>query len=164
MSYETILFEVADNVATITLNRPDDANALDSRMAAEMFDASVRCGVDAEVRAVVITGIGKMFCVGGDLQDMSDQGDGKPEFLTRMATDLHNSIIRFQHMDAPVIMAVNGTAAGGGFSLALSGDYVMASKKQNSFRPIPHRALRRTVRPLIFSPSMSACCAPRSCC
>lgn len=129
MSYETIALDIEAKVATITLNRPDDANALNAQMGRELFDAAIRCSADADIRAVIVTGTGKMFCAGGDLKDMDAQGDGKPEHLTRMATDLHGAITRFAHMDAPVIMALNGTAAGGGFSLALSGDYVLASDK-----------------------------------
>ena len=129
MSYNAISYDVTDNVATITLNRPDDANALNAEMAREMLDVSIRCGADPAVRAVIITATGKMFCAGGDLKEMDAKGDAKQEHLTRMAGDLHSSIVRFQHADAPVIMAVNGTAAGGGFSLMLSGDIILASDK-----------------------------------
>ena len=129
MDFETLTFTVENAVATITLNRPEDAHALNLRMSHELFEASIRCGSDPTVRAVIITATGKMFCAGGDLKDMDAQGDAKPAHLLRMATNLHNAIIRFQHMNAPVVMAINGTAAGGGFSLALSGDYVIASEK-----------------------------------
>ena len=129
MEYSTLKFELRDNIATITLDRPDAANALNLAMATELSDVATRCSHDKAVRAVIITATGKMFCAGGDLNDMASQGDNKGEHLTRMATNLHNAVIRFAHMDAPVIMAVNGTAGGGGFSLALSGDYVIASEK-----------------------------------
>lgn len=129
MTYQTLTFETTSNAATITLNRPDDANALNAAMAEELFDVSIRCANDTSIRAVIITATGKMFCAGGDLQDMHDQGDNKPAHLTRMASILHGAVIRFANMDAPVIMAVNGTAAGGGFSLALAGDYVLASDR-----------------------------------
>ena len=129
MNPTTLTFDLTDGVATVTLNRPNDANALSLQMAQELFEVAVKCSSDPAVRAVVISGTGKMFCVGGDLKDMQAQGDQKPAHLTRMATFLHNAVIRFSHMDAPVVMAVNGTAAGGGFSLALSGDYILASER-----------------------------------
>ncbi len=127
MSYETIKFEVSDGVGVITLNRPDAANSLDKRMAVELFDVAVRCDCDAHVRAVVVTATGDMFCAGGDLKTFDAAGEELPAFITATATNLHNAITRFQHMDAPVIMAVNGTAAGAGFSIALSGDHVIAA-------------------------------------
>jgi len=127
LSYETIKFELENHVATITLDRPDSANALNAKMAEELFEASVRC-THEDVRAVIVTATGKLFCAGGDLAEMDAQGDDKPAFLTRMATTLHQSLIRFAHIDAPVIMAVNGTAGGGGFSMVLSGDFVIAAE------------------------------------
>ena len=127
MSYEHILFDVADNIAVITLNRPDDANAIHQPMVDELADIAIRCYRDKAVRAVVLTGAGKMFCGGGDLKTFFDTGDDVSNYVDRTATVLHHAISRFSRMDAPVVMAVNGTAAGGGFSLALAGDYVIAA-------------------------------------
>ena len=76
MPYETIEFELSDAIATITINRPDNANALNLKMAEELFDASVRCTHDG-VRAVLMTGRGKMFCGGGDLAEMDEAGDDR---------------------------------------------------------------------------------------
>ncbi|MEL6793129.1 MAG: enoyl-CoA hydratase/isomerase family protein [Pseudomonadota bacterium] len=129
MSYDTVTYEVADSVATITLNRPDAANALNYRMAEELFDVSVRCAADEEIRAVVLTATGKLFCGGGDLNEMDEVGAGREAHLLRMATLLHQAVIRFSLMDAPLVIGVNGTAGGGGFSLVLGGDYVIASEK-----------------------------------
>jgi 2-(1,2-epoxy-1,2-dihydrophenyl)acetyl-CoA isomerase len=129
MSYKTLTFNLDDGVATITMNRPDDANALNLQMADELLDLSMVCSADERVRAVIVTGQGKMFCAGGDLREMDERGDQRPEHLTRMASALHGALIRFANLDAPVIMAVNGTAAGGGFSMALSGDIILASDK-----------------------------------
>ncbi len=127
MDYETLEFDLADGIATITLNRKDNpANALNRRLAEEYFDAGIRCGA-SDVRAVIVTAVGKMFCGGGDLAEM-DAAPDKHAHLTRLATLMHAGISRFAHNDAPVIMALNGTAGGGGFSLALSGDYVIASE------------------------------------
>lgn len=128
MDYETLDFDLSDGIATITLNRKNNsANALNMRLAEEYFDAGIRCG-DPDVRAVIVTATGKMFCGGGDLAEM-DAAPDKHAHLTRLATLMHAGIARFAHNDAPVIMALNGTAGGGGFSLARSGDYVIASEK-----------------------------------
>lgn len=126
MNFETLKFDLSENIATITIERKDNAaNALNEQMARELFEVAVRCGHD-DVRAVIITARGKMFCGGGDLAEM-DASDNKHAHLTEMATLLHAGLSRFAHNDAPVIMAVNGTAGGGGFSIALSGDYVLAT-------------------------------------
>lgn len=127
MSYKTMTYDVAASVATITLNRPDEANALDAKMASELHDVAIRASNDANVRAVIVTATGRMFCAGGDLKEMRAAGEDRPRHVMRMASDLHGALARFAHMDAPVIMAVNGTAAGGGFSLVLSGDYILAA-------------------------------------
>ena len=129
MTFETLEFSIDENVAMIKFNRPDNANAMTPQMGSELLEAAVQCETNQDVRAVVITGNGKMFSAGGDLQSFSDAGDQKYGFLIRMATDLHQALIRLAHLNAPVIMAVNGTAAGAGFSIALAGDYVIASEK-----------------------------------
>jgi 2-(1,2-epoxy-1,2-dihydrophenyl)acetyl-CoA isomerase len=129
MTYQTLSLSIDSGIATLTLNRPNDANALNLQMANELLDAATVCSADERVRAVIMTGQGKMFCAGGDLREMNEQGDRCPEHLTRMASAMHGALIRFAHMDAPVIMAVNGIAAGGGFSMALSGDIILASDK-----------------------------------
>ena len=127
MSYSTIRFDLTDHVATITLNRPDAANALTLQMAEELHDAAIRCTHDTEVRAVVLTGTGRMFCAGGDLGEFHAHMHEGSAFITKVATSLHLAITRFTHMDAPLIVAVNGTAAGGGFSLALGGDIILTA-------------------------------------
>ncbi|MCZ6512237.1 MAG: enoyl-CoA hydratase/isomerase family protein, partial [Alphaproteobacteria bacterium] len=127
MSYQHIIFDVADNIGVITLNRPDDANAIHKPMVEELLDIALRCYRDREIRAVILTGSGKMFCGGGDLKTFHDLGDDAADYVDQTATVLHHAISRFSRMDAPLVMAVNGTAAGGGFSLALAGDYVIAA-------------------------------------
>lgn len=127
MPYETLTFDVSDGVATITLDRPDNANALTATMGRELFEVAVKCDTDPSIRCALLTATGKMFCAGGDLKDFNSQGENLAAYLTETATALHNAIIRFQSMDAPLIIAVNGTAAGAGFSIALSGDYVIAA-------------------------------------
>lgn len=127
MSYNTIDFEIVEGVACITLNRPEAMNAFSGEMAEELFEAALRCETDAKVRSVFVTGAGEHFSAGGDLKGFVEQGDELPAFVLRMATILHAGIIRLNAMAAPVVMAINGTAAGGGFSFALSGDYSLAS-------------------------------------
>lgn len=127
MAYETLRFAVEEGIATITLHREDSpANALNARMAEELFDVSVRCGGE-DVRAVIFTAEGRMFCGGGDLAEMDAVPDAHAH-LSRMATVLHAAVSRLTHNDAPVVTAVNGTAGGGGFSMALAGDVVLAAE------------------------------------
>jgi len=102
-------------------------NAMDMLMSEELLDAALRCDTDRQIRAAVITGAGKMFCAGGDLKAFLAEGDDVAGFVTKMATILHAAIARFNRMEPPVVMAINGTAAGGGFSFSLSGDYSIAS-------------------------------------
>ncbi|MEX0286703.1 MAG: enoyl-CoA hydratase/isomerase family protein [Paracoccaceae bacterium] len=129
MTYETLEFDITDGLATIMLNRPDAANALNRQMAYELFDVAVRCGADHSLRAVLWSAHGKMFCGGGDLEEMKLNTDELERHLLEMATILHQGMIRLANLDAPVVIAVNGAAGGGGFSMALSGDYVIASEK-----------------------------------
>lgn len=126
MAYETLNWVHLDGVAEITLNRPEAANALNSAMAEELFNSACRCAAES-VRAVLITGSGKLFSAGGDLNEFA-AASNKAHHVTKMATVLHTALSRFAHLDAPVIMAINGTAGGAGFSIALSGDVVIASE------------------------------------
>ncbi len=128
MEYSTLLFDVSDNVATITLNRPGAANAMDGQLARELADAALRCDEDPEVRAALITGAGRLFCAGGDLRAFNSFGDGLPAYVKEMASYLHSGISRLRRMDAPVIAAVNGAAAGAGMSLACACDLILAAE------------------------------------
>ncbi len=129
MTYETLRFEQSDGVATITLSRPDDANALDKTMARELMDAAFRCDESQSVRSVLLTGTGSMFCAGGDLKYFQSVGtENLGTTLKEVATYLHVAISHFQRMRAPLVIAVNGTAAGAGMSLAVTGDLVLAAE------------------------------------
>lgn len=127
MDYETLTWALVDGIAEIKMNRPQDANALNALMANELFDAACRCEAQG-ARSVILTGSGKMFSAGGDLTEFN-AADDKADHVTRMATMLHAAISRFAHMDAPLIVAVNGSAGGAGFSIALAGDIVLASDR-----------------------------------
>ena len=128
MKLETLDFSISDNIATITLNRPEHANALNPSMAKELSNVAIECDENKDVRAVIIEGSGKMFCAGGDLRAFSDAGDSAPALIKQMAGDLHIAISRFSRMNAPTIAGVNGTAAGAGFSIAISADLVVSAK------------------------------------
>jgi 2-(1,2-epoxy-1,2-dihydrophenyl)acetyl-CoA isomerase len=128
MSFETLLFDVEDHVARLTLNRPDVGNAMNAVMMRDLRDVAIRCDEDSEIRAVLITGAGKMFCAGGDLSSFAGEGDGLPAYLKGITNDLHGAVSRLCRMDAPVVSAVKGVAAGAGFSLACAADMVIAAE------------------------------------
>ena len=127
-SYETIEFETKGRVALITLNRPDAANGLNAKLARELADIAGLCKSNSDIRAVVLTATGRFFCAGGDIKEMASHGDSVGPEIKNLADDLHEAISAFARMDAPLIIAVNGMAAGAGFSLAVSGDLVIASE------------------------------------
>ena len=127
MAYENIALERRDGVATLTLNRPNAANSIDIPLARELMDAAIVCDDDPETRAVILTGAGKMFSAGGDLRSFADAGLGVSSRLKELTAYLHAAISRLTRMNAPVIAAVNGIAAGAGFSLAIATDLTIAS-------------------------------------
>lgn len=129
MSYETLRFEIRDDgVARIVLNRPNSANAFSIQLTNELAHAAGVCDCDPAVRAVVLTGEGRFFSAGGDLAEFFG-AERMDQQLQNTTLGLHAAVARFHRMDAPLIVALNGTAAGGGFSLAISGDVVIASDK-----------------------------------
>lgn len=128
MPYETIRVETKDQVATITLNRPEAYNALNLTVAREFFDAALHADEDPDVRCIAVTGAGPAFCGGGDVKDFFENLPTVGILLKQITTYLHGAISRFARSPKPVLMGVNGVAAGGGFSLALSGDLVLAAE------------------------------------
>jgi 2-(1,2-epoxy-1,2-dihydrophenyl)acetyl-CoA isomerase len=128
-NYSTLLFDVREHVAHITLNRPESANGINLEMASEIRHAARRCATDPEIRAVLLAGAGKMFCAGGDLKVFAAQPEGElPGFLEQSTLHLHQAISHFARMNAPVVAAVHGSAAGGGFSLACACDFPFAAE------------------------------------
>jgi 2-(1,2-epoxy-1,2-dihydrophenyl)acetyl-CoA isomerase len=128
MPYQSLLFDVKAGVASITLNRPDAANALDLSLARELADAALACDEDPVVRAVVIGANGRFFCSGGDLASFRGAAERMPAAIKEIATNLHTALSRLARMRAPVVMAVGGTAAGAGMSLACAGDLAVAGE------------------------------------
>jgi len=125
MDYQTITYAVADNIAVITLNRPDVMNALSTQMRAEITDA-VRTG-GREARCVVLTGAGHAFCSGQDLGDRANAGNVDLERTLR--DEYQPMLAAITDCPVPTISAVNGAAAGAGANLALGADVVIASEK-----------------------------------
>lgn len=128
MTYEKVILDVNEGIATITLNRPEAYNALDMQLAREFHEAIVRCSEDDAVRVVVITGSGKAFCAGGDVKGFCDKIDTIGTHVKLLTTELHGAVSRLVRMSKPTITAVNGVAAGGGMSLALAGDLILAAE------------------------------------
>jgi 2-(1,2-epoxy-1,2-dihydrophenyl)acetyl-CoA isomerase len=125
---KTVLAAVRDGVATVTFNRADGANALNMAMGRDLLEAALRVEADPAVRAVVVTGAGKHFCFGGDLRGMAEQGAAIGGYLNELTTNIHAAISCFVRMKAPVIAAVNGTAAGGGVGLMCMTDLAIAGR------------------------------------
>lgn len=124
----SILVEIKDQVATLTLNRPEKFNAFNREMALLLQQELDACRQN-EIRAVVITGNGKAFCAGQDLGEVVDpQGPG----MARILKEHYNPIVtRIRELGNPVIAAVNGVAAGAGANLALCADITIAGESAN---------------------------------
>lgn len=128
MPAENILFEICDRIAYITLNRPEAFNGINPALARELVDAAIRCDEDPEIRAVVLTGAGKAFCGGGDLRYFAESGDAVATALKNLTIHANAYMSHFVRMAKPLITAVNGVAAGGGLSIALAGDLIIAAE------------------------------------
>ena len=119
-AYERVLVEMKDHIGTVTLNRPDKANAFDPDMCEDLLAALRMLASADQVRVIVITGAGKAFCAGADLSVLGTQGDR----LVKAGKDIALTI---RNAPKPVLAAVNGAAAGGGANLALACDDRLAS-------------------------------------
>ena len=127
MAYETLTAESRENVAYITLNRPDRLNSFDMKLGEELYKVLQELNEDKRIRAVVIKGTGKGFCGGGDVKEMHLAKD-KSKFLRDLTKTIHKCVIEIRSMEKPVIAAVNGFAFGAGLSLALSCDIIISVK------------------------------------
>ncbi len=126
MGYETILYEVADGVATITLNRPAKLNAFDDTMIAETLDALKAAGRDEAARCVVLTGAGRAFSSGQDLVGFERRG-GDVSIAEHLRHGYHRLVRQMVTMEKPIVGAINGVAAGAGCGVALAADIRIAA-------------------------------------
>jgi 2-(1,2-epoxy-1,2-dihydrophenyl)acetyl-CoA isomerase len=126
LNMSSILFEIRDQIAFITLNRPEKLNSFTREMALLLQARLDECASLHEVRAVYLTGAGKAFCAGQDLVEVTDpNGPG----LAKVLSEQYNPIVtRIRNLPKPVVAAVNGVAAGAGANLALCCDIVVATK------------------------------------
>ena len=126
MSYETILYQVSDGVASITLNRPSKLNAFNDRMIGETTDAFKSAGRDAAVRCVVITGAGRGFSSGQDLAGFQDRG-ADISIGEHLRHGYHRLVRQMVALEKPIIGSINGIAAGAGCGVALATDIRIAA-------------------------------------
>jgi 2-(1,2-epoxy-1,2-dihydrophenyl)acetyl-CoA isomerase len=123
-----VLLDVADGIARLRLNRPQQGNAINPDMAADLAEAATQISENASVRAVLITGSGSNFTVGGDLSVFAETArEQLPNRLRRMIDSYHLAIERLTSIDAPVVAAVRGGAGGGGLGLLYAADIVIAA-------------------------------------
>jgi len=131
MSYNCIKFEIAERVAQLTLNQPENRNALGEEMVDEIVEVLTELPARADISVLVITGAGKSFCAGGDLKAMRDRtgmfGGSAAEISRQYRVGIQRIPLAMQRLDLPVIAAVNGAAVGAGCDLAMMCDLRIGS-------------------------------------
>lgn len=126
---EVVTLTIADRVATVMLNRPQRLNALTRELMITLAEVLAHCTEAPEVRALLITGAGKAFCAGQDLSERDPRTLTGPLDLEAIQKDLYHPVVTLlATMEKPVVVALNGLAAGAGASLALAGDMVIGAK------------------------------------
>lgn len=126
-SFETLDVSVRDGIATVTMSRSEDANVLNGIMTRELRTISLFCDTEPSIRVMVLTATGKFFCSGGDIRAMSKLTGNPTRYVREAANEFHVAVATMTRMTKPLVIAVNGIAAGAGFSLALLGDIVIGS-------------------------------------
>jgi 2-(1,2-epoxy-1,2-dihydrophenyl)acetyl-CoA isomerase len=142
MTESAVEYEVRDGVAVVALNEPQRMNPLSETIQSGLLDALSRIHEDRSVRAMLLTGNGRGFCVGADLKDFSHRADHPAgqeslgSYVGKMMEEKASPIVRgLRTLPVPVICAVNGAAAGGGFGLALAADVVIAARSAYFYLP-----------------------------
>jgi 2-(1,2-epoxy-1,2-dihydrophenyl)acetyl-CoA isomerase len=124
---DAVLLDITDGVARLTLNRPGVSNAIDLELAEALADATARIEAADDVRVVLLRGAGPRFCAGGDVRAFAAAGDALGEVLGTVLDALHRAVRDLADLEAPVVAAVQGSAAGGGLSLVAGADLVVAA-------------------------------------
>jgi 2-(1,2-epoxy-1,2-dihydrophenyl)acetyl-CoA isomerase len=128
MAYETIKYEVDEQILTITLNRPDKLNAFNGTMQQELVDAFDAADTDDNVRAIIVTGAGRGFCAGADLADPDREASATADSGAALEKYFNPVIRLMRALPKPIVSAVNGVAAGVGMSFVLASDIAIAGK------------------------------------
>ncbi|MFN5025526.1 MAG: enoyl-CoA hydratase-related protein [Bacteroidota bacterium] len=138
-TYETILLDIHNGIATLTLNRPDVFNAFNEQQSFDVLDALKKIEKDKSVRVLILTGSGKAFCSGQDLKSIAGS---KNRSLSESLYKRYNPMIRaLRNLPIPVICKLNGVAAGAGCSLALASDFIVASENATLIEVFIHVGL-----------------------
>jgi 2-(1,2-epoxy-1,2-dihydrophenyl)acetyl-CoA isomerase len=124
-----VLLGLDGNIARLRLNRPKSSNGISIALLEALHAAVMACHGEPRIRAVLLTGEGPNFCAGGDVKEFASKGEGLPDFLRQATAYLQVSAAGLIHLDAPVIAAVQGYAAGGGgLGLVCASDFVVAAQ------------------------------------
>lgn len=127
MNSSAITLDIVEDVAWLTLARPEKRNAVDPEFAFRLHELAEHCAADQAIRCVILTGSGKFFCVGGDIDAFSAAGEDAEAAVGALARSFHAGIHRLATMEKPLVTAINGPAAGAGLSLAILGDIALAT-------------------------------------
>jgi len=125
---EQVKLEITGRIGVVTFNRPEGFNAFHAAMIGNVAEKLIGLSTNTEVVGVVLTGAGKAFCAGGDLKWLSTCGMTAGAAFHALAAAYHQAIVEIRRMPKPVVAAVNGLAAGGGFSMALACDFRVMAK------------------------------------
>jgi 2-(1,2-epoxy-1,2-dihydrophenyl)acetyl-CoA isomerase len=148
--FETVTYEVRGNTAWLTLNRPEKLNAFNAQLNKDVQKAVKKASKDPNIRVIVLTGAGRAFCSGQDLEGVDEQTN-----LGDVLRTLYNPmVLEIEKCEKPIIAAVNGVAAGAGMSLALACDFRIASDKASFLQAFIHVGLIPDAGNLYFLPRL----------
>jgi 2-(1,2-epoxy-1,2-dihydrophenyl)acetyl-CoA isomerase len=129
MEYQCLIYEVEENIATLTMNRPERLNALGDTLRTDLHEAITTASGDPNVRAIILTGAGRGFCSGGDVKAMNEakQRQASSPMMDKIAPSRDLTVLAMRDAPKPIIAAINGPAAGAGMNIALGCDIRIAS-------------------------------------